>query len=210
MLIRRSKSANSSGGNSSAFGRSWWPQISQSVTTRAGVIGRAQVFGAIFKVGGTLRNPQFRRRRGPTLAAARRARGLLIVPAKNLAGGCVHKVDLLTHDTGHRLIRILVLRNLFGGGQSLNAEARVRAAVDGHSANQRCRADGRFDLGQSVRESDDQPLSFVISVARVNRLPNLTLDRRPILTSWRRALAVALAPSQLVGVAETARARVGV
>ena len=61
-----------------------------------------------------------------------------------------------------RLIRILVLRNLFCGGQSLNAETCVRAAVDesGHFANQRCRADWGFDLRQSVRESDD--LAFII------------------------------------------------
>ena len=53
----------------------------------------------------------------------------LLVLAKNLARERVHKVDLLTHDTGHRLIRILVLRNLFGG-ESLNTEPRVWAAVD--------------------------------------------------------------------------------
>ena len=46
----------------------------------------------------------------------------------------------------------------------------------------------------------------------VNRLPNLTpRDRRPILTLLSdEFVAVALAPSELVGVAETARARVGV
>jgi hypothetical protein len=73
------------------------------------------------------------------VAALRGARGLLVGLTKNLAGERVHKVDLLTHDTGHRLIRILVLRNLFCGGQSLNAETCVRAAIDesGHSANQR-------------------------------------------------------------------------
>ena len=67
---------------------------------------------------------------GPLLLAWRAVRGLLVVLAKNLAGERVHKVDLLTHDTGHRLIRILVLRNLFGGGESLNTKPRVWAAID--------------------------------------------------------------------------------
>jgi hypothetical protein len=43
------------------------------------------------------------------------ARGLLDFLTKNLAGVWVHKVDLLTHNAGHGLIRILALRNLFGG-----------------------------------------------------------------------------------------------
>ena len=38
-------------------------------------------------------------------------------------------MDLPTHDTGHGLIRILVLRNPFGG-ESVNTEPRVWAAVD--------------------------------------------------------------------------------
>ena len=94
------------------------------------------------KAGGP-KNPEVIQPVGPIFPAA--ARELLTpVLTKNLAGKRVHKVDLLTHDAGHGLIRILVLRNLFCGGQSLNAETCVRAAVDesGHFANQRCRADG--------------------------------------------------------------------
>jgi hypothetical protein len=82
----------------------------------------------------------------------------LLVFAKNLAGERVHKVDLLTHDTGHGLIRILVLRNPFGG-ESVNTEPRVWAAVDkggtGHCTNNAIRTVGGFDLRQSIHESDD-------------------------------------------------------
>ena len=48
MLIRRSKGANSSGGNSSAFGRSWWSQMSQAFTTRAEVIVSVRGFTRLF------------------------------------------------------------------------------------------------------------------------------------------------------------------
>ncbi len=75
----------------------------------------------------------------------RLARGLLVVLAKSLARKQVHKVDLPTHDTGHGLIRILVLRNRFGD-ESLNTEPRVWAAVDkggnSHCTNNAIRIDG--------------------------------------------------------------------
>jgi hypothetical protein len=67
VLIRRSNSANSSGGNSSgvpsavAFGRSWWPQISQSFTKPVEVIAQAGGFSSFIEVRCGPGNPRFLR-----------------------------------------------------------------------------------------------------------------------------------------------------
>jgi len=85
----------------------------QSITKSAEVIRRSRGFSPFLKVGGRPRHPEFSTEGGPIFP--RPARSLPVVLAKNLAGERVYKVDLLTHHTGHGLIRILVLRNLFGG-----------------------------------------------------------------------------------------------
>ena len=130
-------------GHCGAWGTFYGPQVFRSFTKPAEVIRQSRGFIFSLKAARGPKNPEFIEPVGLIFFPRQRARFLLSVLAKNFAGGCVHKVDLLTHHTRHRLIRILFLRNLFGG-PSLNAEARVRAAVDegGHCANDAIRTGG--------------------------------------------------------------------
>jgi hypothetical protein len=116
----------------------------------AEVIRLSRVFSPCLKVGWRPRNPEFSQEGGPIF---RLERGLLVVFAKNLARERVHKVDPPTHQTGHSLIRILVVNYLFGG-QSLNTQTRVWAAVDksGHCANNAIRSFGALTcVNQSAK-----------------------------------------------------------
>jgi hypothetical protein len=66
----------------------------------------------------------------------------------------IHEMDLAAYRTGHRLIDMLILRNIFGG-KALNAVSGFGAAVheERHSENIPLRVTEWIDLDQSLRRT---------------------------------------------------------